>query len=365
MTIRITCECGKALSAPDEFVGREVRCPACSRTLVLPAPAAAPIVQAAAPVPPPPPSAPPVAPPAPELRATTGPTTTPPKVAPTATSGKAIFSLVLGILGFCVPVVLSVPAIILGFMSLGAIKRSDGKIGGKGLAITGMVLGFVGSLCAIPYGLALGGWYYAANVAIPELAKTQSDNNLKQIGIALQVYHDGAGNFPSEAAPELRGLSWRVHLLPYLDESNLSSQFKYDEPWDSPTNKKLIPLMPKIYLDRRFQKPEDQSTGLTYYRAFVGPGSILGSPKPVKMLDISNADGAANTLMVVEAGEPIPWTKPEDPSFDADGPFGGPKRELFIGLYADGHTSRISSTLDPKLLRALITWDGKEAVIAP
>lgn len=69
--------------------------------------------------------------------------------------------------------------------------------------------------------------------------------------------------------------------------------------------------------------------------------------------------------MVVEAGDPVPWTKPDDPSFNEAGPFGGPDRLNFLGLYGDIHFSLIPQKTPGTTLKALITWSGNEAVIPP
>lgn len=59
------------------------------------------------------------------------------------TPGLAIASLVLGICGFFIPVVCSLLAIIFGFIALSKIKENTQKYKGRGLAVAGIVLGFV------------------------------------------------------------------------------------------------------------------------------------------------------------------------------------------------------------------------------
>ena len=56
-----------------------------------------------------------------------------------------------------------------------------------------------------------------------------------------------------------RGLSWRVALLPYLGYRNLYEQFRHDEPWDSPHNRKLIAKMPPVY-ESQAGLPEGKTT---------------------------------------------------------------------------------------------------------
>ncbi len=72
-------------------------------------------------------------------------------------------------------------------------------------------------------------------------------NDLKQIGLAMHNYHDVNKHFP---APVIMGPdgktphSWRVAILPYLDQQELYKQYNLNEPWDSPHNKKLLKKSP-------------------------------------------------------------------------------------------------------------------------
>ncbi|MBY0523061.1 MAG: DUF1559 domain-containing protein [Gemmataceae bacterium] len=345
MTIHITCECGKALHAPDEFAGRQTRCPACARTLMLPAaeqaiqPQPAPLQFA------PPADAPPVA-------------ETP--VQASGTSGKAIFSLILGILGFCVPVLFSVPAVVLGFMGLSSINKSGGRVGGKGMAIAGIIVGFLSFGMVIPWLIVAGTFYFRGKAN-----DTISNVNLKQIGLAMHTYADANNsNLLTEREQGNPGLSWRVHLLPFIEEQNLYNQFNLSEPWDGPTNKRLLSQMPKIYLDPRFQSPADRSKGLTYYRGFVGKDTVLGAPVPVSLGLATSAAGTSNTLVVAEAGEPIEWTRPEG-TFDGNSPLGGPKRGNFLALYLSGEVYMTAGKTDPKLIDTLTRWNRTEIVTRP
>lgn len=61
------------------------------------------------------------------------------------TSGKAVASLVCGIVGWIIPFIGPVVAIVLGHLSLSEIKRSAGRLKGDGMAIAGLVLGYLGA----------------------------------------------------------------------------------------------------------------------------------------------------------------------------------------------------------------------------
>lgn len=140
-------------------------------------------------------------------------------------------------------------------------------------------------------------------------------NNYKQVGLALHNFEAATGALPVHAVGAkgvpVKGpndkalLSWRVAILPYIEQDNLYRQFKLDEPWDSEHNKKLIPLMPKIYAPAG--KPPAKA-GHTHVQMLVGPG---GTPLGAKFPG-SFPDGTSNTLAVVEAADAVIWTKPDD-----------------------------------------------------
>ena len=114
--------------------------------------------------------------------------------------------------------------------------------------------------------------------------RAQTHNNFKRIGLAIHDHADAAsGTLPRDIArPDGTPLlSWRVAILPYLEEENLHRQFKLDEPWDGPTNLPLLAKMPRIYLDPR--APTTPS-GLTHFQAFIGPRTMFdpaGTPRRV------------------------------------------------------------------------------------
>jgi hypothetical protein len=143
-----------------------------------------------------------------------------------------------------------------------------------------------------------------------------SAKNLKQIGLALHNYHDTFLTFPAAAILSKDGkplLSWRVAILPYVEEDNLYRQFRLDEPWDSEHNKKLLGKMPRIYAPPGV-KPKAENT--TFYQAFVGKGTAFEGTQGTRIADF--IDGTSNTILVVEAGEAVPWTRPDDLPY-ADG----------------------------------------------
>ena len=358
MAIVVRCECGRQLQAKDEYAGRRTRCPDCGRELTLPGPETEALDADS-----------PFAAPAPKR-------SPPPmyddefrgdrrdKAEPT-TSGMAIAALVLGVLSFCLTFVTGIPAIILGIISLTKINKSRGESTGQGLAIGGLVTGGIGTLisCLILPALLLP----AVQAGREAARRAQCSNNLKQVGLALHNFHSAQNRFPGRAIADKDGkplLSWRVAILPYIEQAELYNKFHLDEPWDSPHNLSLASQMPNVYAC-----PSDPSatknTGQTGYRVFEGPGTLFEDDQGVAMATIT--DGTANTLAVVESKQTVPWSKPDELVYDPNGPtppLGSFHPGGFNALFADGSTRFIKMSINDRTLRALITRNGNEVVDA-
>jgi hypothetical protein len=193
--------------------------------------------------------------------------------------------------------------------------------------------------------------------------RANSMNNLKQIALALHNYHDAMGSFPPTGSMSKDGkalLSWRVHILPFVEQDNLYKQFKLDEPWDSEHNKALIAKMPDIYRSPA-QKVRDGKT--TYLAPMGNNTAIAPGPKGMKLVDIT--DGTSNTILTVEVNDDaaVIWTKPDDLDIAA-----GDVLKKILGHYdggfitgiADGSVRFIRATIDPKILQSLFTRNGGE-----
>jgi prepilin-type processing-associated H-X9-DG protein len=187
-------------------------------------------------------------------------------------------------------------------------------------------------------------------------ARAQSQNNLKQIGLAMHNYADiGGGVLPAAAIVDKRGkplLSWRVAILPYVEQNNLYKQFHLDEPWDSEHNKKLIGTMPKVYaLPYGGSKP-----GQTHYRVFVGQGAAFDMVQGLR-LPADFPDGTSNTMLAFEAAEGVPWTKPDEIEFDPQMPMVKHLRfenSICNVLMADGSVRAVPKTIREEVLKLVI-----------
>jgi uncharacterized protein (TIGR03067 family) len=193
--------------------------------------------------------------------------------------------------------------------------------------------------------------------------KAESQNNLKQLGLAMHSYHDVNRRFPAAAITDKAGkplLSWRVAVLPYVEHGPLYQQFKLDEPWDSEHNKKLLAKMPRLYAPVHGKTKEPYST---YYQTFVGPGTVFEPGKPIQ-IGGGIPDGTSYTILLAEAGEAVPWSKPADLPFDpkkALPKLGGLFPDGFhVGL-CDGSVRWIIRRFDERIFRFAIVRDDGEA----
>jgi hypothetical protein len=192
--------------------------------------------------------------------------------------------------------------------------------------------------------------------------RMQSQNNLKQMALAFHNFNDVNGKCPAAAIASADGkplLSWRVAILPYLEAGELYKEFKLDEPWDSAHNKKLLAKMPLLYAQPGTKTKEPYTT---FYQVFVGKDTPFVDGKAPR-IPTTFTDGTSNTIMLVEAAEAVPWTKPEDLPYDAEKPLpklGG--KTGFIVAFWDGSVRMLSKDIDEKTLRALITPNGGEVI---
>jgi hypothetical protein len=164
-----------------------------------------------------------------------------------------------------------------------------------------------------------------------------SVNHLKQLGLAMHVYHDAYGHFPPAAVLGKDGkplISWRVLVLPYVAERKLFKQFKLDEPWDSTHNKALLPQMPAVF---RSKRPKPGMPFETYFQVFTGRRTMFDRAEGRSLGEIT--DGTSNTIMIAEGTELVPWTKPAELVYDPTRPvprLGGPFQRGFHATFADG-----------------------------
>jgi hypothetical protein len=240
---------------------------------------------------------------------------------------------------------------------------------------TGVVLGlillmFVAGISAVGISHQIG-WLLTSpepifGGGIREVAsRAQSANNLKQMVVAMHNYNDLEKTLPPAAVWNGEGqplLSWRVLILPYVEQQSLYKEFHLDEPWDSPHNLRLLPRIPQIYAPcggTGSVKPY-----CTPYQVFIGKGTAFEGKCGLR-LPQDFPDGTAITLLIVEAAELVLWTKPDDLPFERKRPLpalGWSSRQRFPAGMADGSIMNISRQVSETTLRAAISRNGGETL---
>jgi prepilin-type processing-associated H-X9-DG protein len=181
------------------------------------------------------------------------------------------------------------------------------------------------------------------------------------------------GTLPPAYIPDEDGNpkhSWRVLILPFIEQQSLYTMYNFDEPWDSPSNLQLANMMPAVY-----QCPTaPPGTTTTGYMAISGPGSIFNNEKGSTFQDVT--DGTSNTIMVAEvAGASANWMEPQDldvstmpmavnatqdgTSISSHHP-GGAQVAM-----ADGSVRFISSNIDQNTLKFSLTKADGQPVMLP
>ncbi|WP_144043466.1 DUF1559 domain-containing protein [Rhodopirellula baltica] len=197
--------------------------------------------------------------------------------------------------------------------------------------------------------------------------RMQSSNNVKQIMLAIHNHHAAYNQLPLSAIGDDEGnplLSWRVKLLPFLDEMELYQRFHLDEPWDSEHNLQVAQQIPAVYESIGLQV----QPGHTIYQAVVGEDIGMRPMQETRFRDF--LDGLSNSILVLEADadEAVFWTQPKDITIDLNNPLNGLGHARTGGFHVgmgDGAVKFITENIDPQLFRKLLTRAGKEPVDIP
>lgn len=199
------------------------------------------------------------------------------------------------------------------------------------------------------------------------MERASSSNNLKQIMLALLNLNSANGRFPGVAITSTDGtplLSWRVAILPYLEQDDLFKKFRLNEPWDSRHNKALVSKMPAVYARPR-EGPK--APFKTNYRAFVGADAFFSGQGGRKVPE-GFPKGMTNTLALFEAGEGVVWTAPEELPYAVDKPlpsFGHWFDNGFHLALCDASVRLHAHKIDEATLRNLIAVAGGEVIAVP
>ena len=198
-----------------------------------------------------------------------------------------------------------------------------------------------------------------------EAKAMQGMNNLKQVALAFHNFESAYQTFVPQTLTSKDGkklLSWRVMILPFIEQLELYNQFHLDEPWDSEHNIKLVDRIPKIY------ESAGAGKGKTTIQTLLTPQSVFGRQgKPVQFRDIT--DGTSNTIWLVEVdpADSVVWTKPEDYVAETEEAYTrlfANRKQVPFG-FVDGSVRRFDSKLTYEVFKQLLSIKGGEVVQLP
>lgn len=271
-------------------------------------------------------------------------------------NGFATASIIFGILSFCTGITF-IPGLIFG--GLGLMKSKSTGVG-SGMALAGILTSLGGLAVTIVVGYLA---YFVYKVDEKIRQNSYSYVNYKIIIIAAHNYEANTGAFPKPYAVDpanlkppmeselFKKLSWRVALLPYLDEKALYPQFNLGEAWDSRTNFPISQKVVAAYTD--IETPLDPSTRL---RCFYGKGTMFELDNAVTITSVT--DGTSSTILFVEGADKVTWSQFNEYKFNPTGPLpalGQPFRNTFTVLMVDGSVREVRKSINPDVLKSAIT----------
>jgi type II secretory pathway pseudopilin PulG len=244
--------------------------------------------------------------------------------------------------------------------------KSSGGGGGAAIIIGILAAVVLGGGCVIAILAAL--LLPAVQSARTAARRSQSSNNLKQIGLALLNYQDTYRAFPPPYVADANGkplYSWRVLILPFMEQNNLYQQWHKDKAWDSPENIAISNTIIPIY---RSPQKTAAAPGTNYF-VVVGPDTMFPPDKAITFSDVS--DGTSNTVMVIEmTGISGSWAAPIDPKMEELSLTFGKGPGQFQSVYpggtnvgmSDGSVRFVSEQLDAESWRRLLLRNDGQVV---
>jgi hypothetical protein len=237
--------------------------------------------------------------------------------------------------------------------------------------------------------------------------RANCQNNLRQIGLALQDYHDCYGHFPTGTVPNPslppdRRLSWIVLICPDFMEGGVASLLDRAKAWDAPgncpprfrvrvddeghTREVVLDPLPLFCCPANPEWDEPGRPGPTHYVGVGGVGlaaaglplsdpraGFFGYDRTLTRADVK--DGLATTAAVIEATDGGPWTaggratvrglaRERLPYLGEGGQFPAHHGGVSSVLFADASVRPVAADVSPGVLEALATVAGGERVEA-
>jgi hypothetical protein len=184
--------------------------------------------------------------------------------------------------------------------------------------------------------------------------------HMSQIYVALQHYNANHGAFPPRYVTSADGMplySWRLLLLPYLDEGGAYSAAHLDKAWSAGENAFLLARTPESFAPVRDDVPD----GHTQFVAVSGEGMFWADDVGVRNVDIRSR--AASLVMFVELPEgSVAWTEPSDITVDElldliRSPLNDSGPIVVRCMCRDGNVLNLSNASDNQTIRSMLGRD--------
>jgi hypothetical protein len=218
--------------------------------------------------------------------------------------------------------------------------------------------------------IGCGGLGLLLLVSIQSLRKDAISLNeagqITQCALALRMYHDANGAFPPAVFVDPAGvphMSWRVAVLPYMEQQALFATYKTGQPWNSLANSAACDVCIRSYA-----APELEGSRFTNIVMPTGPGAI--GEEGVSIHDFTDSLGDTILVLALKPSE-IPWHEPRDlPIGEITRAPNNPQRilirdKLFTGAWCAtvaGRAQWLPPDLDYDTFHAMLTISGGERV---
>ena len=180
-------------------------------------------------------------------------------------------------------------------------------------------------------------------------------NNMKQIALAFHMYYDKHGHLPPAYSVDENGKplhSWRVLILPFMEQKVLYAQIRLDEPWDSEYNRQFHTFYIHEFFCPSYPRNAVPVKGAAFYSVIYGAKRTL----------------SGSQIVLVERCTPVNWMNPlSDITFETACK-GINVDVMGISSYhtgganvalGDGSIRFISDTIDNEKLRAMLVGDAE------
>ena len=228
---------------------------------------------------------------------------------------------------------------------------SGAAAAGAGIGIVVVILA-VGAVVLVCGGILVALLLPAVQMSREAARRVQSTNNMKQIMIAMHVYHDIHKEFPPAVVKDANGkplYSGMVCLLPMLEQQSLYERFDKNKAWDSPENQPFSNMSIPLFQD---PSSPNMTPGKTNYLLITGTGSALEDLPGMKHNFSQILDGTSNTILLMEVKGNASWAAPN--TWDLSKPLDGNHPQVVLVGFADGSVKAINRKIDPQTLRRLV-----------